>query len=43
MRFAPSGAIAVKQELRAGAARGDLLEEFEALGRKLDMADLAGL
>ena len=43
MRFAPRGAIAVKEELCTDTTGGDLLEEFEAFGGKLDMAELTGL
>ena len=42
VRLAPRCTVAVKQELDAGTARGDLLKEFEAFGGKLDAADLTG-
>src|SRR5262249_35418521 len=43
VRLTPSGAVSVKQELAAGAARGDLSEEIESFGRKLDVANLPSL
>ena len=43
MRLAPNGAVAVEQDFGGTSARGDLVEEFEALAGQFDMAHLAGL